>query len=86
MKITPEHYALLKEKLDQAIDKNSIEKILKHRKKYLEKNADMQFRWALFWMILDLSIEKFRIYNDNHIDTALKKYVKEHPVLGKNSN
>lgn len=86
MKMTPEHYALLKERLDQTIEKIGIESALEHRKKHLGKDIEMRFRWDLFWTAYTHDMSLFRIYKDDHIDTAIKKYIKEHPVLGKDSN
>jgi hypothetical protein len=84
--MTPEHYAILKEKLDKLISETGIEDILDHRNKRLGKDQSMRFRWDLFNSSESFDIPIFYDYKDNHIDTALKKYIKDHPVLGKDSN
>ena len=84
MKMTPEHYAILKERLDKTIEAIGIEKVLEHKKMIM--SSDMRFRWDLFWSAWTFDMTIFRIYADAHTDTALKKYIKEHPVLGKDSN
>jgi hypothetical protein len=78
MKVKPEHY----EKLKAAIDKIDREKAARHKALGLGNDKDMRFRWDVMWAIpykirRDIIDELYEYCNDEHIDTALKKIVKE---------
>lgn len=84
MKMTKQDYQEMKKALDEGIAHWGIEVVLKHKSLHLGKDVDMRFRWDL----LHYSMYKIHLLydkglNDTHIDSALKKYIKDHPILGK---
>jgi hypothetical protein len=87
MKMTNDDYLELKDALDKGIEKRGLHKLLAHRARCLGKNPVKRFRWDLFYLVAELpqlTVTRFYTYlNDSHIDTALKRYVKEHPILSK---
>ena len=76
MKITKEHYSILKSKIAE-LPRNEV---LKHKSLQLGKDIDKRFRWDLFHKA---SLSRFAVtelyhyVNDDHIDTALKNIIKE---------
>ena len=87
MKMTKEHYDKLASALQAYLSKTGIDALALYyaslRKNKRIKNPDMAFRWGI------LHKSDFRIgdgrgligdingdYNDNHIDTALRKFFK----------
>lgn len=56
-----------------------------YKKNQIGKDTDKRFRWDLFWASVGLiKIEKpnfvndmYKYLNDDHLDTAMKKIVKE---------
>jgi len=83
MKMTPEDYVLLKTKIDDMVEKVGIFIVLDYKNRKLGHNQSMRFRWDLYWLADCHLIPAIKQYHDEHIDTALKKYIKEHPVLSK---
>jgi hypothetical protein len=79
MKITPEHYSTLK----SIIGSFNREQVLAHKALKLGKDPEMRFRWDLFTFAMrsgtgNITINDFYRYaNDSHIDTALKRIVRE---------
>ena len=87
MKITPEHYAFIK----NAIQKFTPSLVNDHREfikrewdqsntKYESHNVEMRLRWDLLWLTIPPAWICDNIYkyaDDTHIDTVLKKIVKE---------
>jgi hypothetical protein len=76
MKIKPEHYAYMK----MAIDALPKDQVLAHKEKKLGKDIDMRFRWDLFYaanLATWVCDNCYSYLNDTHIDTALKRIVKE---------
>lgn len=82
MKITPEHYAALKGMLSQYSHDNR-EQVLAYKAFKLGKDPEKRFRWDLFTFARRSGAEKivmddiYRYANDNHLDTALKRIVRE---------
>ena len=93
MKMTPEHYEQLANILDlwrggTAESWRQFNYNLHHKLLPLAKDLDMYYRWAIFNKandairkatdrgILDI-MDLYSYLDDDHIDTALRKYVKE---------
>jgi hypothetical protein len=85
MKITKEHYAELKDSIEQVIKINKFDyKEFKQALDYYPKvkDSEMRLRWGLYWGIpteqrKPLTDELYKYCSDSHIDTALKQIVKE---------
>lgn len=83
MKIKDSHYNFLKEKITNI----GVETILLHRKSLYNdqriKDLNKRVRWDCFWIAARTNreeLDKLELYsylNDDHIDTALKKIMKE---------
>ena len=81
MKIKPEHYATLKEAIRTTLSQNPTS----HEVYRKEGFTEMRFRWDLLWAskVGEQTISRWisdTIYeyaNDEHIDTALRRIVKE---------
>lgn len=81
MKITPEHYAFIKDAIQ---NKFTVSLVNEHRT-FIEaenkaKDVEKRLRWDLLWLSVksDWICANIYKYADNtHIDTALKKIVKE---------
>lgn len=84
MKITKEHYAYIKESIE-AVSKRTSKKDLEIYKLSLTidswvKDTNKRFRWDLFYAakLIPFACDTLYSYcNDEHIDTALRKIVKE---------
>lgn len=82
MKIKAEHYATLKSMLSQYSHDNR-EKVLAYKALKLGKDPERRFRWELFTFARRSGAEKialediYRYANDTHLDTALKRIVRE---------
>jgi len=86
MKMTKRNYEYLKQGIQDAIkyaEQESGESIEQWRQKYLKVGiSEKRFRWDLFWMgksyiqpiLWDKILDGLM---DDHIDTALRKIVKE---------
>lgn len=52
-----------------------------YKQNNIGKDTEMRFRWDLYWSIRKMlpikTLDNLRLLNDSHIDTALKKIVKE---------
>jgi len=85
MRVTQNHYDQIKTHIDKVISTVGVQRIKNHRELKLGKDIEMRFRWDLFGFgykthnaeACELTRELYKFYNDDHIDTALKKYVKE---------
>jgi hypothetical protein len=77
MKMTPEHYNTMKTKIDKFIESAGIALILE----YKANHSDMRFRWDLFHHAFCFDSATYQYLNDDHIDTALKHYIKNNPLL-----
>jgi hypothetical protein len=83
MKMTSEHYAKLKELYAEQwtlIEHERREDWLRHHTK--PKDLQKRLRWDFFWKIHSadrgpLMQELYSYLDDTHIDTALKRIVKE---------
>ena len=74
MKMTKQHYKILKDKLDTFIEKN-LQEVKDHKSLRLGVDVDRRFRYDMFWAIQKHSfITEMKEYNDTHINTALKHY------------
>lgn len=81
MKITPEHYAFIKDAIQ---NKFTVSLVNDHRT-FIEaenkaKDVEKRLRWDLIYFALGSRWICDNLYNyadDTHIDTALKKIVKE---------
>lgn len=78
MKISKSQYAEMKTMIDSAIDRIGIDRVREHRTTNNGNDKEVRFRWDLFHASnagvlfrADMGI------TDQHIDTALKKYVNE---------
>ena len=79
MKIKQEHYEYIK----QEIKKNwrysdQIKQAIKNAKNY--KDFNKRFRWDMFWLAGLSKYASDNLYtycNDDHIDTVLRKIIKE---------
>jgi hypothetical protein len=82
MKIKAEHYATLKGMISQYSHENR-EALLAHKALKLGKDPERRFRWDMFTFARRSGTEKFMIEdiykyaNDTHLDTALKRIVRE---------
>lgn len=79
MKIKAEHYAALK----SIIGSFNREQVLAYKALKLGKDPERRFRWDLFYCARRSGAEKialediYRYANDTHLDTALKRIVRE---------
>ena len=81
MKITPEHYEFIK----SAIQNNFTVSLVNDHRTFIEnegkaKDIDKRLRWDLLWLSVTSAWICGTIYkyaDNTHIDTALKKIVKE---------
>ena len=81
MKITPEHYAFIKD----AIQNKFTVSLVKDHRTFIEaenkaKDVEKRLRWDLLWLSVTSAWICANIYKyaaDPHIDTALKQIVKE---------
>lgn len=82
MKIKAEHYAAIKSMLSQYSHDNR-EQVLAYKALKLGKDPERRFRWDLFTYARRVSSERiamediYRYANDTHLDTALKKIMRE---------
>jgi uncharacterized protein (DUF1778 family) len=95
MKIKPEDYKKLKDALDETIRKIGKDKLMKHKESLKDdsrvKDLEKRFRWDLLYASkikigdgkgAPGDIDLYAYMNDDQIDTALKKYVKEAGLEG----
>jgi hypothetical protein len=84
MKFTKSDYDTLKKMMDTFIESITVKRVIEYRKLKLGDDIEKRFRWDLFWGARDLFLKDdvdgtkekaFRLYKDDHIDTALNKYV-----------
>ena len=81
MKMSKEDYTLLKESIDKSIERIGINSVLKYKSLKLGNDVEKRFRWDLL-NSSSFNTSKLPSYlNDNHIDSALKYYVKNNPLL-----
>jgi hypothetical protein len=79
MKITPEHYTVLK----SIIGSFNREQVLAYKALKLGKDPERRFRWDLFTFARRSGAENialediYRYANDTHLDTALRAIVRE---------
>lgn len=80
MKIKPEHYAELK----NLISEIDIDAVKAHKALNQGKDKAMRFRWDLFFMTDRMKRLKlftadgiYKYANDGHVDTALRKIIRE---------
>ena len=81
MKMTAEHYNILKARLDERIQEIGVDRVKEHRAKKLGKDVEMRFRWDVYAAVHGWSIPELTVYHDTHIDTALKYYFKTTTLL-----
>ena len=91
MKIKKEHIKELYALLDETVKRMEKVKPLQDWINELQtnpgiKDVDMRFRWDMFYLIPSVERTEFidTIYqyaNDNHLDSVLKKYVKDQLFL-----
>ena len=95
MKMTAEHYNILKARLDEQIQAIGVDRVKEHRAKKMGKDIEMRFRWDVYsaaqgFTILfpiktecgDVLLQKIGDwYSDNQINTALKHYFKMTTLL-----
>ncbi len=80
MKMKPEHYRELKAAISVAVDKETA---AQHRKNLKQdkrvKDLEMRFRWDCFWVVHSRvnTTSWYSYISDTHMDTALKRVVKE---------
>ncbi len=83
MKFIPQHYEHLKECVSLAVQKATAEtgnSFTQMKEKHLaEYNSEQRFRWDLFWLSKWSTFypTEYNLYEDAHIETALKNIVKE---------
>lgn len=83
MKVTESDYNFLKKEISKTIERVGIEKIQLYKEQLKTdetvKNLDVRFMFGLFYSIPfdDRKRISYKDYNDNHLQTALKKVVKE---------
>lgn len=85
MKVTESDYNFLKKEISKTIERVGIEKIKLYKEQLKTddtvKNLDVRFMFDLFWAIPSEDRRKVltdeKNYNGNHLQTALKKVVKE---------
>jgi len=86
VKITKEDKDYLYKRLDETIENIGLDKILDHKNLMLGKDHNMRFRWDLFHLAeirigdgigVHGELDLYSYMNDNHIDTVLKRYVKD---------
>lgn len=81
MKILEADYSLMKKAIDDFIEKAGIETVLTHRAQKLGKDIEKRFRWDLLHASCFDVTPLYRYMNDEHIDSALKHYVKNNEFL-----
>jgi len=90
MKMKDEHYATLVQLLDDLVASTTIVKLHQHREALKGdpkvKDLEMRFRWDLLYSankeaMSALTRELYTYLNDDHIDTALRRYVSERKFL-----
>ena len=81
MKMTAEHYNILKARLDERIQEIGVDRVKEHRAKKLGKDIEMRFRWDVYAAAQCFTLPGFTGYHDAHIDTALKHYFKTTTLL-----
>lgn len=79
MKMTAEHYKFIKSRINY-----EKQDVLKYKQSLKSdprvKDIDKRLRWDLFYFAMPVAWDPKELYgylNDNHIDTALKKIMKE---------
>jgi hypothetical protein len=83
MKVSKEHYELLKNGVKKNIEYVKIIYLLEDAKEYYLKRMNLseeRFRWDMMWQSIDNGFTPKSViapYHDNHIDTALKQIIKE---------
>lgn len=88
MKIKEEHYQQLKAAFEKLVSQKGVEILTQHKTGLKTdprvKNLDKRFRWDCFWLTKRLGNfkgefldELYKYVDDTHIDTALKRVVKE---------
>jgi hypothetical protein len=87
MKMKPEDYAALKAAVIRKVETHDREKIKAHRetlkKDQRVKDLEMRYRWDIMNLKTHYAENNalfdifYRYLNDNHIDTALKRVIKE---------
>jgi hypothetical protein len=79
MKMTPSHFNKLRNAI-MALPPSIVPREDKHGNEY----SDVAYRWLLFWHANPGPTLPFRwlheFYNDDHIDTALRKIVNEEQI------
>lgn len=81
MKMTDADYNALSDLIDAVVARATVQGILNYRAQKNGKDVEKRFRWDLWWMVSSVDREPFlrafyKYANDNHLDTALKLYVK----------
>lgn len=79
MKMTAEHYKFIKSRINY--EKKDVLKYKQSLKSDPRvKDIDKRLRWDLFYFAMPVAWDSKELYgylNDNHIDTALRKIMKE---------
>ena len=90
MKMTNKDYSYLKKRLDQTVDRIGAKKLRDIRRQKLGKIPDNRFAWDLFNASgirigdgrgMPGDIDLYAYLNDDHIQTALLKYVRDNSDL-----
>lgn len=82
MKIKPEHYQAIKDRIAPHIPKLKAhrEYLLSDKCKHKPKDLEKRIRWDFWWIAkipYEIASEIYEYANDEHVDTALKKIMKE---------
>ena len=83
MKVTESDYNFLKKEISKTIERVGIEKVQLYKEQLKTdktvKNLDVRFMFGLFYSIPFNDRKRIddKDYNGNHLQTALKKVVKE---------
>jgi len=83
MKMTKEHYNMFKKTIEDFLQRPDVGKLSYYVDHYENAGySNERLRWSLFWransyQLLDFFRSRENGYNDNHIDAALRKIVKE---------
>lgn len=80
MKIKPEHYQILKEKLSSLLPQLAADHYRRLKLDPKVKDINERFRWDCLWAAKvphETMSEIYKYANDEHIDTVLKKIIKE---------
>jgi hypothetical protein len=90
MKMKDKDYRWITKRLDETVERIGARKLRDHRRQKLGRDPDTRFAWDLFNASririgdgggMPGDIDLYSYLNDDHIATALKKYVRENNKL-----